>query len=109
MSADTVSAGLLQSQQRDFDQENWQHAAGRDTVRHVLLHLTKLTGKLAAVVEVWDHGGITDEGIIDAEIIPDLLHNAWRLANDRDISAADVAEMRWDVLRDRNRARLEQL
>lgn len=93
----------LQRVQRLFDEHNWHHQPGFDSIRHVTLHMGKLLGKLATHCEAVEHGEQPDTRIIDEEVIPDLIHNALRLANQLGIADVDLrVRQRWDQIAARN-------
>lgn len=75
----------IQTEQAEYDAEHWSHKPGEPTICHSERHIAKLSGKIATVAEIFDHGETPDLSVLDAEVIPDLLIYAARLANDRGI------------------------
>lgn len=73
----------LQARQADYDEAHWQHQGQNpdDQIRHVLLHLVKLTGKVATYSEAVEHGQSPSLDPIAKEVVPDLLAHALRLSN----------------------------
>lgn len=72
----------LQIFQSEFDEQHWQINAGFEKLRHILLHLVKTTGKVAAYCDVKEHGKIEpDPAQLIDEVLPDLLMHALQIAN----------------------------
>ena len=64
-----------------FEKDYWVAPKGEDPqTRHILLHLTKLIGKLGAVCEKREHKFKADKGIIKTDVIPDLLYYSLSLS-----------------------------
>lgn len=82
----------LQAVQRAYDREHWHHdnQEKMEQIRHVEHHLAKALGKLAAIVESWEHGHDPDCTALDKEIIPDLMAHSLRLANLRGLNVEDA-------------------
>ena len=68
--------------QTEFDKNYCDINEGFEKVRHILLHLTKATGKMASYCEQMEHRktDISPSQIIN-EVTPDLLFYALQLAN----------------------------
>jgi NTP pyrophosphatase (non-canonical NTP hydrolase) len=82
----------------DFEKDYWVAPTTRKgKTRHILLHMTKLLGKLGTVVEKWEHGLEIDEKVIAEEIVPDLLIYALMLARDENIDLEKVFIERLEV------------
>ena len=81
----------------DYRARAWlqQPFGGVEDLRHVLLHLTKLTGKLATVIErAEDTSELSDLDVIREEVVPDLLLWAVHLAASLDIDLEDAFRQR---------------
>jgi hypothetical protein len=72
----------VQIAQAAYDAEHWSHEPGTETISHSERHIGKLMGKIATIAEMYDHGETPDLSKLDAEVIPDLLIFAARLANE---------------------------
>jgi len=75
--------GEIQETQRGFDEKYWYHRdlPTPEQIRHTLLHLVKLNGKIATYCEQREHGINAPLIQIVEEVIPDLLSHSLRLAN----------------------------
>jgi|SRR5579884_1657564 len=74
--------GYLQDFQTEYDEQYLTHNKGDlSDIRHTLLHLIKLTGKLAIYVEQKEHGIDVSTEQLTNEAIPDLFLHAIHLAN----------------------------
>lgn len=85
----------LQQMQRNYDKQYWNHQEEFEKIRHILLHLNKLTGKLATYCEAKEHGkehDILDE--IKQNVPADLLIYALQFANLWDQNLADMRDKR---------------
>jgi hypothetical protein len=72
----------LQIFQSEFDEQHWQINMGFEKLRHILLHLVKTTGKVAAFCDAKEHGKIEpDPAQLINEVLPDLLMHALQIAN----------------------------
>ncbi len=75
----------LQQYQRDYDKNFYEiNSPDFHKIRHILLHLTKTNGKLAAYCEAKEHRVNQNTSLdfeFSEEIIPDLLLYALQLAN----------------------------
>ena len=91
----------VQETQAAYDANHWSHEPGEQTISHSERHITKLAGKIATIAEIYDHGEKPDLAQLDAEVIPDLLIFAARLANDRGIDLAQAFRQRTDGLKQR--------
>lgn len=81
----------------DYREHAWlQQPFGEvEDLRHVLLHLTKLTGKLATVIErAEDTGELSDLDLIREEVVPDLLLWAVHLAASLDVDLEEAFRQR---------------
>lgn len=79
----------LQKFQNDFDEKYFDINDGFAKLRHVLLHLTKSTGKMAAYCESIEHGKETDPSQVVNEVLPDLLIHALQIANHYNINLSE--------------------
>lgn len=78
-SLDTYSA---QEFQESFDETHFEINQGFEKLRHILLHLVKTTGKMAAYCEAMEHENrAADPSALIDEVTPDLLIHALQLAN----------------------------
>ncbi len=87
----------LQTLQRVYDAEYYdaRHAVDElSCVRHVTLHLGKLLGKISSFAEVKEHGTDSSSGMIQTEVIPDLLFWALHLANRYNLNLEEVYQAR---------------
>jgi hypothetical protein len=76
----------VQQFQREFDAEHFQINEGFEKMRHVLLHLMKSTGKMAAYCEIKEHGKMEpNPKVLLDEVLPDLLIHALQIANQYDV------------------------
>lgn len=92
----------LQHTQKEFDETFWQHKSPELVkARHILLHLMKTTGKLAAYIERLEHGESVSRDAVDNEIIPDLLFHALQLSNLYSLNLEAQYEARLEELRKR--------
>lgn len=74
----------LQRLQYEFDQANFEVSSSVFAdLRHTLLHLVKLTGKMATQIEQGEHASeeVNDLRVLREEVIPDLLFHGLHLAN----------------------------
>lgn len=67
--------------QQEFDDEYFEINSGFEKIRHILLHLVKTTGKMAAYCESMEHGKEADPYQVVNEALPDLLIHAFQIAN----------------------------
>ncbi len=66
-----------------FEKDYWVAPKTRKSkTRHILLHMTKMLGKLGGVIEKWEHGLEADEKLIAQEVIPDMFMYALMLARE---------------------------
>lgn len=66
----------------EFEKEYWVAPKGQDEqTRHIILHMTKLLGKIGGIAEKREHGFEVDTSIIKNEVIPDLLYYAFGLSD----------------------------
>lgn len=71
----------LQKILAEFEKDYWVAPKGEDEqTRHIVLHLTKLIGKIGAISEKREHNFEADKSIIKIEVIPDLLYYALSLS-----------------------------
>ena len=81
----------------DYVDDNWAQLPLGDLedLRHVLLHLVKLTGKLASPLERAEDGhGLGNLVQIKMEVIPDLLVWAFHLAHSLDVNLVEAYQER---------------
>jgi hypothetical protein len=71
----------VQAFQRDFDEKYFEINHDFPKLRHVLLHLMKTTGKMAAYCEAMEHGKEPDPSPLVSEVLSDLLIHALQIAN----------------------------
>ena len=76
----------LQETQKGYDLIYWKEKDKWKDLRHVLLHLNKLTGKIANVVEPYEHNDYQSTKELEDNCIPDLLIYAMHLARMWDIN-----------------------
>lgn len=89
----------------NFEKDYWVAPEGKDEqTRHILLHITKLIGKLGAVCEKKEHNFDPDEKVIKEEVIPDLLYFALSLS---EIHNVDLEEVFLDRL-EANKKKVEE-
>ena len=75
----------------EFEKEYWVASSSRQgKIRHILLHMTKMLGKLGGVIEKWEHGLEVDEKVIGQEIVPDLLMYALMIAREEGVDVEKV-------------------
>jgi hypothetical protein len=68
--------------QEDFDEKYFEINNDFEKLRHILLHLVKTTGKMAAYCEIIEHGKVEpDPSKLVDEVLPDLLVHALQIAN----------------------------
>ena len=67
--------------QKELDGKYFEINEGFEKLRHVLLHLVKTTGKIAAYCECKEHGKEGDVDPITDEALPDLVMHALQIAN----------------------------
>ena len=91
----------VQSLQEEYDKDHWAHNQGPPTISHSERHIAKLTGKIATVAEMFDHGEEPDLSQLVNEVIPDLLIYAAKLANDRGIDLNEAFRNRTKELKQR--------
>ena len=73
-----------------YEETHWVASKTRKgKARHVLLHAAKTLGKLATVVEKWEHGLSADEGVIAKEVVPELLMYALMLAREEGVNVEE--------------------
>lgn len=78
----TLNIKELQQAQAEYDAIYWNDIKGVEDVRHVVLHLQKLLGKMAEVCEKYEHDGLSFFSFDLARQIPaDLLIYALHLSN----------------------------
>ncbi|MCP5491681.1 MAG: hypothetical protein H7A40_01390 [Chlamydiales bacterium] len=70
-----------QRKQLDYDEEYFEINEGFEKLRHILLHLMKSTGKIAAYCEIKEHGREVSETQLLDEALPDLYMHALQIAN----------------------------
>lgn len=90
----TSSGDAFQQRQAEYAAKHWQHHGGNEEIRHVLLHLVKLTGKLATYCEAVEHGGSPSTAAIRDEVIPDLLFHAAQLGNNLGVEVVEAHRAR---------------
>jgi hypothetical protein len=71
----------IQKHQMDYDKNYMDINEGFPKLRHILLHLTKSMGKLAAYCEAKEHGNEPDPSEVLNEVLPDLYMHALQVAN----------------------------
>ncbi len=73
---------VLQAFQKNFDEKYFEINHDFEKLRHILLHLMKTVGKMAAYCEIKEHGRTEPDSseMIDA-VLPDLLIHALQIAN----------------------------
>ena len=75
----------------EFEKDYWVAPKGEDEqTRHIVLHLTKLIGKIGAICEKREHNFETDKGVIKTDVIPDLLYYALSLSEIYDVDLEKV-------------------
>ncbi len=87
--------------QFEFDQEFFEINNGFEKLRHVLLHLAKTVGKMAAYCEAKEHGRDTDMAVLRDEVAPDLLIHALQIANSLDADLGVQYEGRLNFVKQR--------
>jgi hypothetical protein len=65
-----------------------------EIIAHDLRHLVKATSKVAAYCDAHDHNADVGGGVLEREVIPDLIVYAVHLANALDVDIDDVLEQR---------------
>ena len=75
----------------EFEKDYWVAPKTRKgKTRHILLHMTKMLGKLGTVVEKWEHGHEAEEDIIAKEVVPDMFIYALMLAREEGVDLEKV-------------------
>jgi hypothetical protein len=82
----------------DFEKDHWVAPASRKgKIRHILLHMTKLVGKLGTVVEKWEHDLVVDEDVLITDVIPDLMIYALMLNREEGVDLEKVFLERLEI------------
>lgn len=94
----------LQAFQKDFDEQYFEINHDFEKLRHVLLHLMKTVGKIAAYCEVKERGRTEPDSseMIDA-VLPDLLIHALQIANHYNVDLGEKYEERIKYIIERKR------
>lgn len=75
----------------EFEKEYWVAPSTRKgKTRHILLHMTKMLGKLATVIEKWEHGLEVEEKVIREEVIADMFMYSLMLAREENVDLEEV-------------------
>ncbi len=110
---DTVSLLDVQKYQAEFDaqwfdKEYFKNDKDFEKLRHILLHLMKTVGKMAAYCEMQEHGKQGNVEELTNAVLPDLYLHALQLANLLQVDLGVKYEERMAVLVERNKKRLNE-
>lgn len=94
----------IQKFQYEFDEEYFEINRDFEKLRHVLLHLMKSTGKIAAYCEAKEHKNkeASPNSMIN-EVLPDLLIHALQIANLYEVDLGEKYEKRIQFIIDRSK------
>lgn len=94
----------IQKFQYEFDEEYFEINRDFEKLRHVLLHLMKSTGKIAAYCEAKEHKNkeASPISMID-EVLPDLLIHALQIANLYEVDLGEKYEKRIQFIIERSK------
>ena len=80
----------IQEKQKQFDKDYWQiNDPSFEKIRHITLHLVKITAKLANYCDKKEHGDQFPTEQIEKDVIPDLLKHSAQLANLMDVDLSE--------------------
>lgn len=92
-----------QSLQNEFDEKYFEINHDFEKLRHILLHLVKTTGKMAAYCETKEHGKKEpDPSQLIDEVLPDLLIHALQIANYYQVDLGEKYQERLQFIKERS-------
>ncbi len=82
----------------EFEKDYWVAPSTRKgKTRHILLHMTKMLGKLGAIVEKWEHGLEVDEKPIAEEVVADMFMYALMLSREENVDLEEAFLRRLEI------------